>query len=188
MRWLADKDEIDKLDNFTVQIRIPQNFFQSPEFRTRYPSISMVETVFDMKDPSPQRLVPAKDGHGYILALSEFKEIDGLHVKISVRYTIPAGRMITWRMTHPSRNLTGVVRFPADFKSHVEVFGFNREELNEEHRAGLYTFNYSSWLLPYSGFAFDFRGPEKAIQESGKTVMPGEDLVSSAGHRPSLPS
>lgn len=172
VRWLADKDEIDKLDDFKVQIRVPQNFFQSPEFKTRYPSISMAETIFDMKDTSQQRLISAKDGHGYTLALSEFKEIDGLYVKISVRYTVPEGRMITWKMTHPSRNVAGVVRFPSDFKNHVEVFGFNREELNEEHRTGLYTFNYSSWLLPNSGFAFDFRGPDKVGQKSGKPLVP----------------
>jgi hypothetical protein len=181
VRWLAEKDEINALDEFKVQIRVPHNFFQSPEFKTRYPSISVVETIFDMKDNPQQRLTPAKDGHGYTLALPEFKEIDGLYVKISVRYTIPAGRMITWRMTHPSRSVTGVVRFPSDFAVHVEAFGFDREELNEEYRLGLYTFNYSSWLLPYSGFAFDFRRQEAAIQESGKTVAPrGERLLSSA--------
>jgi len=189
VRWSASKDEIDKLDDFKVQIRVPQNFFQSPEFKTRYPSISLAETIFDRNDASQKRLVPAKDGHGYTLDLSEFKEIDGLYVKISVRYNIPAGRMITWRMTHPSKNVTGVVRFPSDFNNHVEVFGFDREELNEEYRAGLYTFGYNSWLLPYSGFAFDFRGPEKAVQESGKAVAPrGTDLMNSAGTSPSLPS
>ncbi|HEX9942476.1 MAG TPA: hypothetical protein VGG03_10695 [Thermoanaerobaculia bacterium] len=189
VRWLADADEILALDEFKVQIRVPQNFFQSPEFKTRYPSISMPETFFDMKDNSHQRLIPAEKGHGYTLALSEFKQIDDLYVKVSVRYTIAAGRMITWKMTHPSKNVTGAVRFPSDSSIHVEVFGFNREELNEELRPGLYTFNYGSWLLPYTGFAFDFRRLEEAVQESGKAVLArGDDLIDTAAAEAPLPS
>jgi hypothetical protein len=174
VQWSAAQDEIDKLDEFKVQIRVPQNFFQSPEFKTRYPSTAMDEDtvlIFDSKDSAQNQLVPAKEGHGYTLPLSDFREVDGLSVKISVRYVVPAGRMITWRMTYPSRNVTGVVRFPPDFNVHVEVFGFGSEELNEEDKVGLYTFSYNSWLLPHSGFAFDFRRPERINQRNEEPVV-----------------
>jgi hypothetical protein len=179
IRWTADRDEIESLDEFKILIKIPQNFFQSPEFKTKYPSMK-AEVTFDMNKEEDQVLQKNPDGTGFTLPLLDFREIDDLYVKISVKYTIVAGRMLQWTMTHPSKHVTGVVHYPPDFKLHVDAYGITRAELEEHPTAkeehptpGLYTFSYKSWLLPYSGFAFAFRAPV----ESSAKMHPADDIV-----------
>lgn len=81
--WNTRKDAVEaKLDEFKITVRIPRNFYQSPEFKTRYPALSAAqrEKVFDMKHNDDGRLIPtSSEGElGYALSLSDYKGIDNL--------------------------------------------------------------------------------------------------------------
>lgn len=154
VRWgYENADEIDRIESFKVTVRIPQNFFQSPDFQAKYPLISSPEIEYD-RNNNNKYLQAWTKGIGYTLSLMQYKEIDGLFIKIQVRFVIPIHRMLSWYMAHPTKNLKATISYPPDRKIQVITFGLDTNELDEEDRPGLYALTYGSWVLPVNGMAF----------------------------------
>jgi hypothetical protein len=155
VQWFTSREtDSDTIEDFQITVQIPQNFFQSSEFKARFPKISGAEKVFDMKDNKDGKLIPREEAMGYALSLDEYTEIDELIIKFHIKYNVSIGYPIAWRITQSSKNLTITVNYPMEFKIDVNIFGMEESECVEVHRSGLYIFRYDSWLLANSGLVF----------------------------------
>jgi hypothetical protein len=158
VQWGTSKDsEEEKIEDFSITLQIPPHLYQSPEFKARYPEVSIPHRVYDIKkDVETGDLVAIKEGMGYSLSLDKYKDIDELLVKFHIRYTSLINEPFSWRLTRPAKSLRMIVKHPPELKIDASVFGLDEEECDEEHREGLYILNYDSWLLPNSGVVFYF--------------------------------
>jgi hypothetical protein len=154
LKWVAEEDEIKEIDSFAATVTIPIDVFKSEDFERTYPNLKDRETIFDSKK-NPEQL-KKYSGHGFTLSLKQFSGIDGLRVNVAITYSSPVDRGLSWTMSNPSKKVSLDMKYPDDLRIHVDRFGVNPDELSESHKTGIYTFEYDSWLLPDSGFAFHF--------------------------------
>jgi hypothetical protein len=190
--WTTEKGEIRKLERFRIRLEVPAEIFEDADFKKAHPTIRRAVEVFDKDDPpkavetmgrkivhaiwlpnikgnseetsQPSELKKYENGDGYSLSLAAYEDVDKLDVKFYVKYLAPIGRSFTWQMTHPSRNITGLVTFPPELSFHLETFGVSLDHLRKDRDPALDSpqpFRYSSWLLPDSGFVFHFFRPHK---------------------------
>jgi hypothetical protein len=60
-------------------------------------------------------------------------------------------------MAYPTRGLHLSVKYPEDLNIHLTVFGIDDNDAEKvPDRRGLSMLRYNSWLLPNTGFAFNF--------------------------------
>ncbi|HWN09931.1 MAG TPA: hypothetical protein VNO50_11830 [Pyrinomonadaceae bacterium] len=157
--WFNEPGEVKEVLDFKVVVQIPKNFFQSPEFKTRYPQATEHPIVFERND---ERLEAADEGIGFKLSLNDYKDIDGLKVKIYAKYIFEKNRFLVWKMTHPSNRLMMTFTYPADLDFSIESFGIASNDLEQESKDGFHSLKYDSWLLPDNGFIFQFRDRDTA--------------------------
>jgi hypothetical protein len=154
VRWgYENAEEIDKIDSFKVTLRIPDNFFQSPEFKTQYPRVDTPLKEFN-PNGADDNLTKWEKGLGYTLSLREYKRIDRLYVTVSVRFIMPTNRILSWYMTHPSKILNATINYPPQLGIQLIAFGLDGNETHIERRDGHCTLRYTSWVLPTNGIAF----------------------------------
>jgi hypothetical protein len=153
--------EVAAINDFSIEIKVPQNFFQSPNFQTEFPDFLNPTNVYKpaaahagVEEPNSVRVVPWEHGLGYRFPLAKFREIDGLYVKVVVKYTVPKDTLHTWTMSHCSKNVNVTLSFPDCYDIHVDNFGTEEAVVDQTMFAGMYTFKYNSWLLPVTGIAF----------------------------------
>jgi hypothetical protein len=108
---------------------------------------------------TPPKLTIADDGLRvvYQLSLDAYEDVDELRVSLNIKYRAPVGRSLTWQMSHPSKNVDGVVYFPPTQNFFLETFGISEQYLYDKDKLGTDSpqrFEYKSWLLPESGFVF----------------------------------
>jgi len=148
VQWLMQReDELDRIEEFKVTVEIPNNVFQSLEFKKRYPKISEARTTLDAKDKD-NRLTSLEMGLGYCLALDEFKAIDGLFIEIFAKYHVSANRNIACLMGYPTKGLRITIRYTNDLRVDTAIFGVDQRDCHREHDEGFYTLSYDSWMLP----------------------------------------
>lgn len=157
IKWFNLPDEVHEVLDFKVLIQIPKNFFQSPEFKTRYPEATEHPIIFEMNN---EKLEKADEGIGFKLSLGDYKEIDGLKVKMYARYRVKQDRFLVWKMTSPSNRLMLIFNYPPELEFSIESFGIEPDDLEEESKKGFHSIKYDSWLLPNNGFIFQFRSKE----------------------------
>jgi hypothetical protein len=188
LKWATEPDEILRLDNFRITLEIPNELFKDAVFLEANPvlrnqvedfdkdeksekrnSDSVIKTIISAIWPSsskrqkekkkPAELVEYGKGEGYTLSLKAYQHVDKLDVRLYLRYVAPVGRSFTWQMTHPSKNITGVIVFPPELSFYLETFGVSSDELRWDRKSSTdspQVFKYNSWLLPDSGFVFHF--------------------------------
>ncbi len=158
--WSTFKETLIALKKFSIVVEMPRNFFQSPDFGARYPEMDSARKVFETEwkdgklSPKNPALQPAKEGQGFTLLLNEYKDIDDLYVEVHIEYTIPVGVPFSWYALHSHKGLNLVITYPTHLRFDIDIFGMEESDYHEDKRTGLYTFEYNSWLLPYSGYAF----------------------------------
>jgi hypothetical protein len=150
--WYVEPDEIDgELEGFEVILRLPENFFLSPEFTVKYPDFLLNTLTIRKGD---DRLLEAQDGLGYSLPLNDFREIDGLSVAVNVKYRAKSAKFLYWYMVYPSKGLLFTLHYPRELTLWRLVFGLNRNTTQEDSLPGLYSLRSDSWLLPNDGVAY----------------------------------
>lgn len=170
VEWTTFQDSFIQLKAFSVVIEIPRNFFQSADFRAQYPDMAAARKQFKTEwregklVAKDSALQAAKEGQGFILLLNDFKDVDGLYTEVRIKYTLPVNLPLSWTALHSHKELNLIVTYPQDLQIDVQVFGVEENDYHEEDRSGLYTLEYTSWLLPYSGYSFYLR--EKVKKES----------------------
>lgn len=148
--WFVEPGEIvGSIEEFDIELRMPENFFQSPEYSTRYPDIADGRLKISIEDP---RLIKL-DG-GYKLSLEKYKQVDGLSITVSAKYKVRRDRFLDWYIVYPSKGLLFTIRYPKELELHRLVFGLNREIIEETKLEGLYTIRSDSWLLPNDGVIY----------------------------------
>jgi hypothetical protein len=121
-----------------------------------------------MKSDDGERLV-------YQLGLESYEDVDELRVCLNIKYKAPVGRSLTWQMSHPSKNVTGVVNFPESQRFYLETFGISEQYLYGKDKLtsdSPQKFEYNSWLLPQSGFVFHL-----LPRSNGNQSCPDQPLV-----------
>lgn len=176
IRFTLDPGEAnDGLEDFEIMLRVPQNFFQSPDFVTKYPTISDGNRCIKVGDPGLRKL-DTKEGQGYVYSLDSLRDIDGLSVTVSVKYVVPRKRFLTWEMIDPSRGMLFNIRYPPDLELHCYLFGFDLSSVEVKKYAGLYSLSSDSWLLPHAGLAYQLiskpQCPAKSVSSTDDEISP----------------
>lgn len=161
--WLYDKfdDHISGVNAFSIGVSVPEITFSLPEFKAQHASLTEREQVFvatvgdDNGWTSEKITITNNDkDFGFELRLKEYSTIDGLHVKVKVKYTTPKNRINYWTMAHLSKNVRVTVAYPEDHLIQVARFGLNQSDVQIEIRPGLFNCSLDSWVMPNTGIAF----------------------------------
>jgi hypothetical protein len=167
--------ELDHLKSFEVEVRVPDNFFQSPDFKTKFPKglepIIRVKAPIEQAGPTEdgatssvngigqtlqESLKPWPNHRGFTLPLDVFGEVDGLYVNVKVKYTIPTNSLLTWTMTHTSKGVRCMIRYPDQYDIQLDYFGMDSNQRDVQQYKGTSAIKYMSWILPNDGIAFHF--------------------------------
>ncbi|HKP81310.1 MAG TPA: hypothetical protein VJT69_04800 [Pyrinomonadaceae bacterium] len=112
-------------------------------------------------------LVPNEKGHGFKISLDDYKDCDGLTVRIEVTYVVSRQRPFSFSMPVLSSGLSGEICFPDDLEIFVDLFGMDenshpkdRLQLPKVGNFNVYEISHQGWLLPDDGFSFFFRPKE----------------------------
>lgn len=152
IRWKAAKDEIKQLKSFSVHIGT-RRLFSWPSEQDQDSASDLITHDF-AKNP--------ENGISLSIQLETLansdpevrKEyIDGAIVKISAKYLATNYKSITAKLLFPTKGFSLSVFHPADMRCKVESYGFDVDTHACEHTNTPqgFTFNYSDWMLPYSG-------------------------------------
>jgi hypothetical protein len=99
-----------------------------------------------------------KKEEGYIFSLERFRDFDGLKVTVVTRYLLAKDRFTSWTMTHPSKAFNFAISYPEQLTLVYESLGnISISELDIVQRSGQFSARYDSWILPDSGFVYQFR-------------------------------
>jgi hypothetical protein len=163
VKWAMNKEnEKEGLDDYSVTIEIPNNFFQSPEFRTQYPKVSAQKLTICKGD---ERFDLAENGLGFSFPLLDYKKIDGLFVEVFAKYRVSANRDIVWIMALPTKRFTSTVNYPRTLRLDATILGVDQREYRERVRSGVYSLSYDAWMLPTTGIMFHIWEPKAASAE-----------------------
>jgi len=171
VQWAMHKEsEVDGLEDFTLTLEIPNNFFQSPEFKTQYPNLADPTLTLTKND---KRLLPSKTGLGYFYPLIDYKKIDGLFVELCVKYRVSPNRDIVWIMSLPTKRFATTVTYPASLKLDATILGVDQRDYHEQSKHGVYSLSYDAWMLPTTGIMFHLwepkpSSPEKAADRAAR--------------------
>ncbi len=99
---------------------------------------------------------------GYNLSLNQYRSIDGLKVRIGVKYQVIRGAPLAWSMSHPTRGFAVTLNYPSSVRVSMMAFGFDEAALDCNDRDCLLTVRYESWLLPNSGVVLLFQQQKAA--------------------------
>jgi hypothetical protein len=208
--WGATDDyEVEELKSFNIMIRIPPNFFQSPDFKSQFPNILEQDILIQgtMQDfdrgPDPgdavgegivermrKSMTRFSNGKGFRLPLNEIDAIDNIYIKISVGYTIRRDSLITWSMTHSSRNVKCTIVHPREYRVQLDGFGMDPAYRDPYINHGTYSLRYNSWLLPGTGIAFHLvRTAEDGMGQAPQpdSATRGPVLAQIDGHKHEAP-
>ena len=153
IRWLAAKDEIKRIDSFSVWIGAVQ-LFTWPAKNSEQDSESDLIAHDFLQNP--------ENGASLTIQLEKIalsnpevkKEYnDGAIIKISAKYLATNFKSITAKLLFPTKGFTLNVFHPPEIRCKVESYGFNADTQACEHTITPqgFTFNYSDWMLPHSG-------------------------------------
>lgn len=164
VKWHSDApDIIGDLIDYHVTLQMPENFYQSPDFTTKYPNASGGKIVFNKDN---DRLVKSDKDHGFTLSLSEFEKVDNLLVTACIKYMIPVTKFATWFMAYPSKGFSATINYPEHLEIVMEAFGMDSNKLQITSQKGVYSLDYDSWVLPDTGLAYQLR-EKKAAPQAG---------------------
>jgi len=138
---------------YDIEIQVPAEEFADSKFRQRHPNVTLQRRVFKSTD-TPNQLLYQGPGIGFALGLKDYEGVDDLHVTNHVTYTAPTRMLFTWTMSHPTKGITGTIVYPEDQELIANPFGLTEEQANMEHKPGMFTVDYDSWLVTDTGFAF----------------------------------
>ena len=88
--------------------------------------------------------------------MGDYNGIDGLKISINAKYTVEKNKSKVWKMIQPSNRLKVVFIFPEELAISATWFGISKEELEIQCKLNSYILKYDSWMLPFSGFFFQF--------------------------------
>lgn len=175
VRWVysEEEDHYTQVSKFELEIKVPDRIFEEPDFKVLHPNVATsmqrflpVVTTAAAAAAQGENAAPLKQQkltkidkpprHGYELSLSDYAGIDGLRVTVRVKYQMPRGYMNFWTMTHLSKNVRIVIKFPENQEIQVARFGLNQTGVRLVHEVGIYQCSYDSWILPDTGLAIVF--------------------------------
>jgi hypothetical protein len=176
-----------KISKYDIEIQVPPAEFADPKFRQRHPNVTQQRFVFSSTD-NPNRLHYTGPGIGFALSLKDYEGVDDLHVTTHVTYTTPTRMLFTWTMSHPTKGLTGTIAYPEDQELIANVFGLTEEQVNMEHKPGMFTVAYDSWLVPDTGFAFQLIGRVQTGTQSAPPAAPVASTTDPSVQKPTVPA
>jgi hypothetical protein len=116
--------------------------------------------------------LPWDRGLGYTFSLEKFRDIDGLYVKVSVRYIVPKEALHTWTMSHCSKNVNCTIAYPKGYEIQIDNLGVEQEIVDKTSFEHMYSFKYTFWLMPMTGIAFHFVNRGTAPTAQVPVVVP----------------
>jgi hypothetical protein len=92
----------------------------------------------------------------YSQQLNDYRDIDGLVVKMESTYMVDLERFQYWQMAHPTKNFHMSVSFPKEFSIQLKPLVLHPEFVETVIADGYAMVKYDTWMLPQSGVAFRF--------------------------------
>jgi len=168
--WTAELDEIKEVLSLVITATKPDQTSET------YP--------YDKASNHKHRsLIKYEKGHGFKRSLSNYKDCDGLMIKIVVSYIVSRERPFSFSMPVLSNGLYGEIYFPDDFEIFVDLFGMDESALPENPlqlpKVGdfnFYELSHKGWLLPDDGFGFAFI-PKSRLVPSEPAIEINQTLI-----------
>jgi hypothetical protein len=80
--------------------------------------------------------------------LGEYKDVDGLVATMNLEYEAKLLDLQSWKMAHPTKNFTLIIKYPEGLKLDVQEFVSYPIQFQTTKMSGYYSARYSLWLLP----------------------------------------
>lgn len=167
VKWVASKDEIDELIEFSVYINQNKLFDISllPKNQEEIDEFSLENGVVITKFHGVNK---SKGGIDFHLDFSNYKKgksdivKDGCIIKVHAVYIATNFKTIAAKLLEPTKDYTLTVTHPNNLKNKVEVYGYETNSKYYEHRdyTGGFSLSFRSWLLPESGVYIAFEEQE----------------------------
>jgi len=192
IRWMAAKDEIKKLEVFSVWIG-SRLLFTWPAANDQDSDSELITHNFAEDPVNGVELLIQLDKIAQSDQDVKREYVDGAIVKISAKYLATNFKSITAKLLFPTKGFSLSVFHPSELRCKVEPYGFNADTHACEHNntSQGFTFNYSDWMLPYSGVyvaveEVDLVGQKSEhvkppVQKEPENFAPAADQ-NSAGH------
>lgn|GEM_PF-2354162 len=81
---------------------------------------------------------------------------DFLTVEVKSRYKVRRDVFQYWAMSHLTRNLTLILRYPRGYQAQLTSFGLDEELIRPDIGEEGCTIHYNSWMLPLAGICWKF--------------------------------
>ena len=113
--------------------------------------------LYDSKVPAHLQRKPLSTPLLVEEKIDDKDRVDGLLVTVGARYIIRPDRFQYWSMSHLTKNISLLLRFPEDYEVQVATFGMKEESLTKSPPGIDHcTLRYTSWLLPDTGISWTF--------------------------------
>lgn len=147
--WTAEHDEINDLSEFEITVA-----------RLNGKPLTLGYKKGESQDPA----LEGYSGHGFTLSLKDYKDCDGLKIKVKAVYDVPFERPFSWTMPYLSHRFSGSIKYPEGLDLFFDSFGLDEAVLPKSKAEAIngvrtYHFEHPSWLLPDNGFSYHLRQP-----------------------------
>lgn len=141
VNWAADPDEFRSVSKLKIEVQQPYRLDCKSEWKLLAEiNVSKVD-ITKFKHDQP---------------LDDYKDIDGLVVKMESTYVVDVDKFQYWQMAHPTKNFHMAISFPNDFLIQLKPLVLHPELAQTTIRDGYADVLYDTWMLPQSGVAFRF--------------------------------
>lgn len=169
VKWVASKDEIFEIKDFSVYLNKTKIFDLEDTKRKGPIDFKVANTMKNgLKIIKCEGFENCKNGVNIHLDFTEYKsesEIfasDGCVVSVQASYIATNFKTIAAKLLEPTKDYSLTVTHPQNLKSKVEAYGFEPASKYYDHRefSGGFSMSFGGWLLPESGVYIAFETSE----------------------------
>ena len=142
VRWAADPGEFISVKKLKIQVQYPYWHELKGQWKP-------------LKEASVSELI-CLDRFRYDQPLDDYKDVDGLIVKMESTYVVDLERFQYWEMAHPTKGFNMSISFPKEFSIQLKPLVLHPELAQIMIADGYANVIYDTWMLPQSGVAFRF--------------------------------
>ena len=145
IEYIPDEGEYEHIEN--IEVSIQHESFKNednPEGKKKY----SMENLSQMDALLPKNL-------GFKFSIADYN-LDKLNVVIKLTFIVSREKLISWRMSQPTKGVNIIVHYPKDLNLFREMFFSSSLDFNEENNRdnNRYTFLLQDWLMPNEGITF----------------------------------
>jgi len=156
IKWYYEPGEFYTVDDLSLNVRCPNEDKSScNESCANKKTCEDGSIVMDFSTLKQDKYKAPQGIEGFFIKISDIlKPRDMIRIEFNSIYRVEKGRIFSWAMTHPSRNISFTVIFPKGYDLNEFIGGLEPKEYTSRHSDNMYIFTHNGWLLPRAGLAW----------------------------------